>query len=1379
MARHPPDILITTPESLYLLLTSAAREILRSVETVIVDEIHSLVPSKRGCHLFLSLERLEELRPQGSAPLQRVGLSATQRPLEEVARLLGGGEVRGKRAAWKARKVSIVDTGSSKKLDVRIEVPVEDMSLPGATGGDVAGPRSIWPSMFPRLVEAIRSHHSTLLFVNSRRLAERLATAINETAGEELALAHHGSIARERRQEIEDRLKAGELPAMVATSTLELGIDMGAVDLVLQVESPPSVASGLQRIGRAGHSVGEVSRGIIFPKHRGDLLTSAAAVGRILHGGVEEMFYPRNPLDVLAQQIVAITSVEPVSVDALFRMVRQAAPFSDLPRASFEGVLDMLSGRYPSDEFAQLRARLTWNRVKGELRARQGARHIAVANAGTIPDRGLYGVFLAGVDPGGSRRVGELDEEMVFESREGDIFLLGASSWRIEDITHDRVTVTPAPGQPGKMPFWHGDRPGRPLEFGRAVGELARTLVRMPRKEAVKKLRADYGMDSLAAGNLLDYLEEQVDATGEVPSDQTLVVERYIDEVGDWRLCVLSPLGARVHAPWATAVLARLKAEGDAEFEMLWSDDGMVFRLPESAEPLDTSVLFPPPEDVEDLIVGGLAETSLFAARFRENAGRALLLPRRRPGKRSPLWAQRKRSRDLLAVASRYGSFPVILETYRECLRDVFDVPGLIEILSQIRSGTLRVHTVDSRKPSPFAASLVFSYVANFIYDGDMPLAERKAQALSVDLSQLKELLGEAVLRELLDAADIEALERSLQRLDEEQALRNADDLHDLLLGIGDLTEAEIRLRCRPGSSAGPSEWLRALEREKRILLLRFPDGSRWVAAEDAARFRDALGSVLPRGVPTTFLEPVAGPLEDLVSRYARTHGPFKPEDVAERLGLGVGPVLAALQRLAVADRVLEGEFLPGGSSREWCDAEVLRRLKRRSLARLRREVEPVEQAGLARFLLDWQGLSRRRKGPDALLAVIEQLQGCPLPASVLETEVLPSRLEDYEPADLDQLCASGEILWRGLSGSPGEGRMALYLRDQYARLAPPPTEVDTELAQKIRSLLATRGAVFFQDIVEATGEFTYDVLSALWALVWSGVVTNDTLAPLRSMQRPSVSRGRRVLRHRRRGPAGSEGRWSLLPATRRGETTASSGAAVGARSGRKQEVALETERRMALATALLDRYGILTREALATEGHPGGFSAVYPVLKAMEESGRVRRGYFIEGLGATQFAVPGADERLRSLRTPLKSSPARMLAATDPANPYGAALRWPEPLAVEGPADGHLRRVTTRLERRAGARVILKDGVLLAYLALSNRNLVTFLPEDEPDRRAASEAIVEALVSSMDSDARSVFMLPRVDGYGAVHSTLAPLLSERGFTALFPEGLRLLRKKG
>ncbi len=1351
IAKAPPDILITTPESLYLLLTSQARAILASVETVIIDEIHSLVPTKRGAHLFLSLERLEALRPPGARPLQRIGLSATQRPLDEVARLLGGLAIvgAGGGGVFEARPVTIVDGGAKKAWDLRVEVPLEDMSRlgeiepkgPGARKGPPKR-RSIWPSIHPRLVELIRAHRSTMIFANSRRLAERLAQAINETAGEELALAHHGSVARERRLEIEDRLKKGELPAIVATSSLELGLDIGAVDLVVQIEAPPSVASGLQRIGRAGHSVGAVSRGVIFPKHRGDLLAAAAVTARMAEGAVEETFYPRNPLDVLAQQIVAIASDGDIAVDALFDLVRRAAPFAELPRGSFEGVLDMLSGRYPSDEFAELRPRLTWDRNEGTLKAREGAKRIAIINGGTIPDRGLYGVYLSSAEASGSRRVGELDEEMVFEARPGEVFLLGASSWRIDEITHDRVLVSPAPGQPGKMPFWHGDRPGRPPELGRAVGALARELAAMPLRDAEKRLGDHHGLDQLAAQNLARYLADQVAATGEVPSDRAIVIERCLDELGGHRVCVLSPFGARVHAPWCTAILGRLRVASDAAIEGVWSDDGMVFRLPGSDEPPPIEPFFPRADEIEDLVIQSLGSSSIFAARFRENAGRALLFPKRRPGQRSPLWSTRKKAADLLAVASRFGSFPLILETYRECLRDVFDLPGLVDILQQIERRTIRVITADSRAPSPFAASLLFSYVASFIYDGDAPLAERRAHALSIDTAELRELLGEADLSELLDPEALTETALSLQRLDGRRSAESPDGLHDLLLSLGDLSEAEIQRRSSPPEEA--AAWIIKLDRERRIFAVSIAGERRFVAAEDASRFRDALAVTPPRGLPAALLEPVADPLGDLVSRYARTHGPFSIEDLAARFGLGTAPVRTTLDRLAAEGRVAFARITPGRSVHEWCDAEVLRSLKRRSLARLRREVEPVEPAALGRFLLDWHGLSRPRAGADALLSVVEQLQGAPLPASVLEASILPARIAHYRPGDLDHLAATGEIVWMGIEPlGPKDGRIALFLADHLPLLAPAKKPAEGDLQARLRALFEQRGAIFFADLVAETHVFAPELLGALWDLVWAGEVTNDTLAPLRSLRagadasstKRAAVRGRTSFRPRRVGPPGSEGRWSLI-----------------ARAGQKP--ASETSRRAALTRALLDRHGVLTREAVAAEGLEGGFTSIYDVLKAMEQSARVRRGYFVAGLGATQFALPGADDRLRACRDPHGNGRAQVLAATDPANPYGAALPWPD--------DG---REGARPQRAAGAQVVLHDGRLLGYLGRTEKDLLTFLPDDFTASSRSAQALAQALAALVDEHARRTLILGRIDGDDPEKSPLGPHLVEAGFS--------------
>jgi ATP-dependent helicase Lhr and Lhr-like helicase len=1393
--REPADILITTPESLFLLLTSQARESLRSIRTVIIDEIHALVPTKRGAHLVLSLERLEALV---ETPLQRIGLSATQRPLDEVARFLGGAvprddetvpetkrrsrgvtaaaaeapgdvhevlhdEFTGAHAAVTWRPVTIVDARQVKTLALTVEVPVEDLAkigtaLPDIPSGPAAqGPvrASIWTSIHPRLLEIIRAHQSTLLFVNSRRLAERLAGALNELAGEPLVRSHHGSIAREQRVEIEDALKAGQLRALVATSSLELGIDMGAIDLVVQIEAPPSVASGMQRIGRASHQVGATSEGVIFPKYRGDLLACAAVTRAMHEGRVEATRYPRNPLDVLAQQIVAMVAMEPWPVERLFARVRSAAPFEALSRRVFEGVLDMLSGRYPSDEFAELRARLTWDRITGLLTTREGSQRVAIANAGTIPDRGLYGVFLSGAAKGAAR-VGELDEEMVFESRVGETFVLGASSWRIEEITHDRVLVSPAPGEPGKMPFWKADGPARPRELGLAIGRLVRELRGLPPAAAVDRLVRDHDLDRLAAENLLQYIADQAVATQAVPDDRTIVVERTRDELGDWRVCVMSPLGGRVLTPWALAVVARVREETGADVEVLWTDDGFVVRFPDTDTPPDTALVLPSAEEVESLVVRQLGASALFAGRFREVAGRALLLPRRRAGARAPLWQQRKRAADLLAVAARYGSFPALLETYRECLRDIFDMPALVDTLHQVGTRSIHVVTVDSLAPSPFASSLLFGYVANFLYDSDAPLAERRAQALSVDHSQLRELLGDAELRELLDPAVIEAYEQQLQHLDERYHARSADAVHDLLIRIGDLSAAEIGSRA---ALDDVTEVLRTLERSRRIARVPVAGESRFIAVEDAARYRDAVGTPLPQGLPGALLQPVRDPTGDLVLRYARTHGPFTTEECARRFGIGQAVADEVLGRLAAGGRVLAGEFRPGGMHREWCESGVLRTLRQRSLARLRREVEPVETEALGRFTTAWQGVLRPRAGLDALLDAIEQLQGAPLPISVLEAEVLPARVEGYRPADLDLLMGAGEVVWLGVEPlGDRDGRIALYLTDHLRALVPP-LEVPerTGLARTIHDHLETAGASFFPAIHAACGGgFPQEVVDALWDLVWAGVVTNDTFHAVRAFAAPPPrtrrDRQSRAYRSRRAAPPAAQGRWSLV-APRIGERPSSTEWATG------------------IARQLLNRHGVLTREAVVAEGLRGGFSTVYEVLKTMEESGRIRRGLFVGGLGAMQFALPAALDLLRSVRDEPESVQVAHLAATDPANPYGAILKWPVPPG--SPREG---RGPTRT---AGATVILVNGRLAAYLARGDRQLSVYLPEAEPTRTSTARAVASRLHHlATAAEPRRGMLIAHVDAVPVAEHPLAPYLIEAGFVR-GAMGFQATRRRG
>ena len=1391
--RHPGDILITTPESLYLMLTSAAAEQLRTVETVIVDEIHALVPTKRGAHMALSLERLEALTGRR---IQRIGLSATQRPLEEVARFLGGAEVREEGRAALASKdhspktphgkreektddvevgvvyrpVTIVNAGARKVLELRVEVPVEDMARLGEIQDQPSGPASqgpkrtsIWQSIHPRLLEIIRERTSTLIFVNARRVAERLAGALNDLAGEPIARAHHGSLAAAQRVEIEELLKAGKIKALVCTSSLELGIDMGAIDLVIQIEAPPSVASGMQRVGRAGHQVGMPSCGIIFPKYRADLV-ACAAVTRAMHlGHVESTRFLRNPLDVLAQQVVAIVSAPPrreegggkreeegeggISYSELLRIVRGAAGFAGLSAAVFDGVLDMLAGRYPSDEFAELRPRVTWDRTRDWITPRQGVKKIAILNGGTIPDRGLYGVFLAGTAQGKPVRVGELDEEMVFESRNGDTFILGASTWRIEEITHDRVLVSPAAGEAGKMPFWHGDQAGRPVEFGRTIGGLVRTLREMPRNIALTTLTSEHDLDPQAAENVMRYLADQELASGQVPDDRNIVIERVRDELGDWRMCCLTPFGSKVHAPWAMAATARIRANGGPDVETMWSEDGFCLRFPETDEPPPIEHLLLEPEEAADLVQRQLGSTALFAAKFRESASRALLLPRRRADGRTPLWQQRKRAYDLLAVASRYPAFPIVLEAYRECLRDVFDMPALMEIFRGIGNRTLRVHTVDSRTPSPFAAALLFSYVANYIYDGDAPLAERRAQALSIDQDQLRELMGDADLRELLDLGAIEETEEQLQCLAETYKARTMDGVHDLLLRLGDLRRDELLARCASPEVALTVERLR---KAVRVLEISVAGEKRLIAVEDAGRYRDALGVPLPPGLPKAFQTAAPDAAVDLIRRYARTHGPFTTHEVALRFGLAAETVEAVLIRLVQTGRVVEGGFRPGGIHREWCEVEVLRAVRRKSLAKLRKEVEPVEQAVLARLFTRWQGVLQPRRGLDALLDVIENLQGAPVPASVLESEILPARIVAYKASDLDTLIAAGEVVWAGVEGiGERDGRVALYLAEkagvlqgrgkrEEGRVGP-----TSEREGKIAEYLRLHGASFFQPLHDGTGGgYPGETLEAIWNLVWRGELTNDGLNALRAYcERPAAAKktSRRDhsqgagFRSRRTTPPTAQGRWSLVAAG----------------------TAHDTDWSHAVALQLLARYGVVFRETAHAEGLVGGFSAVYDVLKAMEESGKVRRGYFAADLGAVQFAMPAAVDLLRTLRVKRDGDKSEMLllAATDPANPYGALMRWPS-----GGDTG------SSLTRSVGARVVLCDGALVAYLRRGNPNLQVFLPEEEPARGQAAKALAEFLVAK--AQAEGGMLIATVNGVAVAEHWMAKVWVEAGFSA-------------
>ncbi len=1604
LVSHPPDILITTPESLYLMLTSQARSTLAGVETVIVDEVHAVAGTKRGAHLAVSLERLDALLP---SPAQRIGLSATVEPKEEVARFLGG-----------IQPVRVVAPASAKSWDVHVTVPVPDMTeLPSAAGAHDLGPgsglqaqASIWPHVEERIVDLVARNRSTIVFANSRRLAERLTGRLNEIweerqfagssgaeagadaadgpdggrpgdpaplsevlagavpgagpargqapaqlmggsgqsagtsaegTGTEFARAHHGSVSKEQRALIEDALKTGQLRCVVATSSLELGIDMGAVDLVIQVESPPSVASGLQRVGRAGHQVGETSTGWFFPKHRGDLVDTTVVVERMLAGKIESLTVPANPLDILAQQTVAACALDELDAEAWFDRLRRTAPFATLPHSAYESVLDLLSGRYPSDEFAELRPRVVWDREAGTLTGRTGSQWLAVTSGGTIPDRGLFGVFLAGSEdqagPGadsttaagtartGGRRVGELDEEMVYESRVGDVIVLGATSWQIQDITHDRVLVIPAFGQPGRLPFWRGDAEGRPAELGEAVGAFRRDVetaqsasAPSSRTEgaeagspAAGRLQAA-GLDEWARDNLTAYLTEQREATGVLPTEKTLVVERFHDELGDWRVVLHSPYGMPVHAPWALAVGARLHARYGMDGSAMAADDGIVLRVPMMEdEPPGADLFLFTAEELEEIVTAEVGGSALFAARFRENAARALLLPRRDPRKRSPLWQQRQRAAQLLEVARKYPQFPIILETVRECLQDVYDLPALKRLAGRIEDKSLRLVETTTQSPSPFAQSLLFGYVAQFIYEGDSPLAERRAAALSLDPGLLNELLGRAELADLLDPGVIATVEADLQRLSPSRRVKGAEGLADLLRLLGPLTAAEAAARLQPvdaqgsgpaadagapsptteggpdgasGPGTGPAAGsatedqaaalLDELVSAHRALRIRVGGREHYAAIEDAARLRDALGVALPMGVPLAFIEPVADPLGDLVSRYARTHGPFTATEAGAGLGLGAAVVLQVLQRLAAERRVTEGRYRPGGTGTpgpldtEWCEVEVLRRIRRRSLAALRAEVEPVEQPGYARFLADWQhldpapggGSPATLRGVDGVATVLDQLSGVPVPASAWESHVLPARVRDYAPAQLDELLATGEFLWSGTAAAAGnDGWIAFHHVDS----------VDLSLVRvedfepgpvhrALQEVLDGGGAWFFGPLAGRLREgwasdddrpTNADILAALWDLVWAGWVGNDTLAPVRGLlglgrtahksrgrtprARPArPGRGARLSRLRRLeevtgsldaalsgdggafsglaaaggpadlGPAGTAraaGRWSLLPAPATDPTL----------------------RAHAAAEYLLDRYGVITRGSVVAEEVPGGFATQYRLLTRMEEAGQVRRGYYIEHLGAAQFSTGATVDRLRGFARqdvagspagaalsgasaaggpaaapaaagpaagpaaaawsppapsaaaswtppgrnprPDPGPPAVALAATDPASPYGAALPWPE---IPADQDG-VRPTGQRPGRKAGAVVVLVAGELVLYVERGGRTLLCFSEDPEvlgPTARALAWALRMARVEKMS--------LEKVNGLPLSGTALAAALLEAGFYSS-PSGMR------
>ena len=1661
---NPPDILITTPESLYLMLTSAARNTLAGVTTVIVDEIHNLAATKRGAHLAVSLERLDALLTK---PAQRIGLSATVENPEAVARFLGG-----------IQPVTIMSRPVAKEWDLRLSVPVPDMAALGgandygqglyapseyapsevqggggsaSTGspqgtahsassvvndpasvpytledaigvfpgqiarqeagqetehanpaqeGDNAAPKntltvpeealreealrtapdserpetSIWPRVQERIVDHIENNRSTIVFVNSRGLAEKLTAALNDihlrrvlakqgispedyAAGisdiaevPPLARAHHGSVSKEQRTLIEEALKGGTLRCVVATSSLELGIDMGHVDLVIQVAAPPSVASALQRVGRAGHRVGEISRGFFYPKHRGDLLGATVTLAGMRSGTLEPLVIPTNPLDVLAQQTVAACALGPISVDSWYEALRRSAPYAELPRALFDSVLEMLAGRYPSDEFAELRPRIIWDRTpteeapSGSIEGRPGAQRLAVTSGGTIPDRGLFPVYLvSGDEERGPKRVGELDEEMVYESRAGEVITLGASSWRIEEITHDAVRVSPAPGQPARLPFWHGDRMGRPYALGVQTGTFTRALSSLDATDsaAARQQLEQLGLDTWAVDNLLAYLREQRESTGAVPSDTRMIVERHRDELGDWRVVLHSPLGYGVHAPWALAVRARIEERYGVDASVMASDDGLILRLPamEDVPPGADLFLFDP-DELEAIVTERVGDSALFASRFRENAARALLLPRRDPGKRTPLWQQRQRAAQLLDVARKYPDFPVLLETARECLQDVYDVPALVQVHRSLQSRAVSMLEVETNDPSPFARTLLFEYVAEHLYDGDAPAAERRAAALSLDPALLAELLGSSGLRDLLDPAVLVQTQQRLQRTGERYRASGVEGVADLLRQLGPLSARELSLRLRadnpqaeaPGAKHEDSESYgeesgeeygahasvdQARELAEQLVRSRrafsFAGASSagenaeettkpqlyYAVVEDAARLRDGLGIMPAAALPTALLEPVAEPLEDLVSRYARTHIPFTAQQAAEHFSrltpVGVGVLTPVLQRLQQQRRLSSGEFLPevlrtpGAVGVEWVDAQVLRTIRARSLAALREEIEPVSAQVYGVFLPSWQNVrslsvrvaqtlpeasaygafipSRRaatvvgeRVAPlspaaengaenatensataiEDLLTAIDQLAGVRVPASTLETLILPARVPSYQPHMLDELMASGRVFFTGAgqlgggSAQKSDGWIRLHLSesssltlgedypDQLLHTENPELwealQTPGTLEHAIYEALA-HGGLFVPALRERVAQLmsaaapagqvvtfpdAAEVSAALWRLVWSGAVTNDSFAPIRAMlagvrsAHPTPAAPARLSRVGRRGAgriaaarasmgntmAGGYGSDSYssggysAPTSGYGATTgrglrslrgsihATTPAVAPQDSGRfsrvdtlLQEPVEATVAALARADLLLDRYGVLTRGCLQVEDSAGGFSQLYRIYSAAEDRALVRRGYFIEGLGAAQFAAPATVDLLRSAAdnlsipagpqgfgasayTPQRTDTEQaygtftvtLLAATDPANPYGAALSWP---AIPSFAHEGAGTVKHRPARKAGACVVLVDGAPVLYVERGAKTLLAFTT-DPVLLEAAAPALVR-LVSAGGAEKISV----------------------------------------
>jgi ATP-dependent Lhr-like helicase len=1105
----------------------------------------------------------------------------------------------------------------------------------------------------------------------------------------------------------------------------------------MSVESPGAVSRGLQRVGRAGHQVGGTSRGVIWPKHRGDLLEAVVVADGMRAGRIEPLAIPRLPLDVLAQQIVACAALDAWEVPALFALLRRAAPYRALSRDVLDSVLDLLAGRYPSTEFAELRARIVWDRTRDRIEGRPGSRPLALISGGTIPDRGLYAVFRGEGGP----RLGELDEEMVHETRVGERITLGASTWRVDAITRDRVLVSPAPGEVGKLPFWRGDGPGRPFELGRALGAFARELAerceQADREANARELLFDWlarehGLDRHAAQNLVAWIAEQRAGTGVVASDRALCVERFRDELGDWRVCIHSPFGARVHAPWALAIEQGLGAERAATAASLWSDDGLVFRFADADEVPRLAALFPDPERLQERVTQALATSSLLAASFREAAARALLLPRRGLGRRTPLWVQRLRSQQLLAVAQRYPEFPILLEAYRECLQDRCDLSALQSILRDIREGRIEVREVETARPSPAARALAFEYTAAYLYQGDLPVAERRAQALSLDREALRELLGQEELRSLLDPAAIDAVERELQGLDSERRVASAGALHDLLRRVGELTPRELRER----SSGDPDAWLEELERSGRALALEIAGERRYAAAEDAALYRDALEVALPEGLPAALLAPRPDAITELALRFARTHGPFEASRLGARFGLSEGEARAVLEAAVKRERLVAGELLPGGRAREYADPESLRRVKRRSLARLRAAVEPVDAACYARFLLRRHGIGEVRRGSARLAEALDQLAGLALPFGELEAALLPARVAAYEARQLDELIAQGRYAWIG-RGALAQRELPIAFMPRESIATPPDVLPETPLEARLLEVLSARGASFFSEIcAELRGVSEGELLAALHALAERGLATNDSLAPLRARMRARSAAAPRSRRLRgAAAPSPYGGRWSRI----------------GARSGRAEEVSAASgsglrflQRRV---EQMLARWGVIARAAAEFESIEGGFAALAEWLGALEERGALRRGNFVEGFAGAQYAEAGAVDRLRDERRQSERGEARLLAATDPAQPYGAVLDWPD------------ARTGGRARRALGCRVVLVDGEPAFFAERGAQRLLSFPRGLHSDRQRGA-----ALGALCGIPARGGLRVAEIDGEPALRSPLARELLVLGF---------------